>query len=218
MAARKVGKKVRRWRVGPLPILVFAFVVILLGALAAFFRGRACVAETNSMVADIARLEDEISFRRRSLRQALDKAETVQEIRGAQAFLTAQSLALSAALQGRKLDDLGRDLDRLTDRLDVVLPDVAPSPPMQPDAWLRANYPVDVQGFLYSVSLSELSAARLAAADQERVFAARRRIPANSTLRLTPDCSFASAVRHAIAGYRRVIVSSLPPTRNVAGP
>ena len=210
MGVRKSANKVRRLRVGPVPMLSAALVATILVAVMAVFAGRACVPETDRLVAEVAQLEDEIGFRRRALRQALDAAETVQDIPAAQAFLTAQSPTLSKDRKARKLDDLVRDLDRLYAQLDIVLPGAAPVAPVQPDAWLRANYPVDVQGFLYSVSIGELPAARLAAADQEKVFVARRRMPPNSRFQLVPDCSLSSALRHAISGYRRVVISTLP--------
>lgn len=196
-----------RARLGFIPLLPVLLVVFIAAPAMGMFAGRACMQGTGDLTTRIARLEDEISFRRRALRDALEKATTIQEIRQAQGVLGVHSPVRYPELRGRTLSDLTRELDGLHAQLEIVLPPEAPSTRPPVDTWLLANYPVDVEGFLFSVSLGELNAVRLAAAQQQQAFMARRKTPVDSRLGLVPDCSITGAVRYALGGHRRVAVS-----------
>jgi hypothetical protein len=116
-----------RARLGFIPLLPVLLVVFIAAPAMGMFAGRACMQGTGDLTTRIARLEDEISFRRRALRDALEKATTIQEIRQAQGVLGVHSPVRYPELRGRTLSDLTRELDGLHAQLEIVLPPEAPS-------------------------------------------------------------------------------------------
>lgn len=153
-------------------------------------------------------LNAEIGARRSALVNALQTAQTTQDLRSAAQYLGSTPPKSIRATSGRTLGDLTYDREQL--RASIAVDDPGGLRKAQVstaiDPWVLQNYPVDQFGYLLGASTNDLSTLRLAAREELLTFQAGLLIPPHSGLEAVPNCSLVNTLAFYILGTEPLVL------------